>query len=99
MLTQHARRRGARLPCHQHSHKEAAHAVLDREDSMVLVLRVNDHKVCALHDHLLNLLARNVTLQLLAPLICLLACLLRQPSSLMIAIWIWVVAWVDVEFE
>jgi len=85
MLTQHARRRGARLPCHLHSHKEAGHADLDREDNMGRVPQVNDHRVCALRDHLLTLRARNVTCRLLAVLACLVICLLQWSDAQMIA--------------
>jgi len=85
MLTQHARHRVARLLYHHHSHKEVGHAGLDREDSMVRVPQVNDHRVYALHDHLLNLLARNVTYRLLALLVCLVSCLPQWPDARMIA--------------
>lgn len=86
MLTQHARRTGARLPCHRHTHTEAGHVVLDLEDSMVRAPQVNDRKVCALHDHLLNPLARSETYQLLSLLACLVSSPLRSPGSQILAI-------------
>jgi len=52
---------------------------------MVLALRVNDRRVCALRDHLSTLLARNVTCRLLAPLVYLVSSLLRWPDAQMIA--------------
>jgi len=77
LLTRHVQGTPARLLCHHHSHKEAGHAVLDQEDSMVLAARANDRRVRVLPDHPLTLLARSVTYQL--PLLsCLVLCLLLQ---------------------